>query len=200
MVKIMGFDPSKSTGYSVYEPERVRQDRNYSHVVCGVFEMPEKAGHYYTGDQIGLKVRNLIKEYGKPDFAVLEEQILAPVAGSSANAMIYPWIATTAIVAVLANFGVPYGTLMPSQWRKAYYGSAFKPPLDKNGKKDWKNAAVAQCERDGIKLPKQKTIAHNAAEACALAICWASNDIKLHAGRYHQPWMDLRLNKGSVAA
>ena len=207
MTLILGFDPSKSTGWALFSPEREREDGNFSHIECGVFQMPDKADHYYTSDQIGMKVANLlrgIKERHKrlPDFAVLEQQILAKIANTSADAMIYPWIASSSIVATLANFGIPYGTLMPSSWRKSFFGQGFKPPLDKKGKNDWKTAAVDLCEQRGIELPKQKALAHNAAEACALAICWGIRDMNLHAGRYQQPWMNLiqQRNDRGVAA
>ena len=157
--------------------------------------MPDKADHYYTADQIGLKTRTMIKDYGKPDFAVLEEQSLAKIGKSSADAMIYPWVATSAIVSVLANYGIPYGTIPPGTWRKMFFGTGFKPPLDKDGKNDWKSAAVGACERHGIILPSQKTIAHNAAEACALAICWRG--AKLHAKRYEPAFLGLLQQRNS---
>ena len=84
---------------------------------------------------------------------------------------------------------------MPSSWRKSFFGEGFKPPLDKKQKKDWKSAAVEECERIGITLPKQKALAHNAAEACALAICWGVRDMKVHAGGYHQPWLNLVMQR-----
>lgn len=186
MTIVFAFDPSKSTGFAVRH-----LDRDHSAIRCGVFQMPDKSDHYYTGDQIGLKVRALVKEHGKPDFAVLEEQSLAKIGNTSADAMIYPWVATAAIVSTLANFGVPYGTLPASTWRVAFYGRGFKPPLDKKGKKDWKAACVAACEQMGIVLPTQKALAHNAAEAAALAICCHVKDMKLHAARYRPAFLDL---------
>ncbi|MBB4274186.1 hypothetical protein [Rhizobium mongolense] len=43
---------------------------------------------------------------GKPDFVVLEEQSLAKIGNTSADALIYPWVATTAIVSTIASFGI----------------------------------------------------------------------------------------------
>lgn len=205
MTLILGFDPSKCTGYALLDTER-----DFSAIRCGVLEMPAKADEYYTADQLGLKVRTLITEikekHGqKPDFAVIEQQIMAQVKndkGQNFSGSIYPWIATSAIVATLANFAIPYGTLMPASWRKTFFGQGFKPPLDGKGKKDWKSAAIRECERLGIELPRTKAHADDAAEACAVAICWASRDMNLHAGRYQEPWMKLlqARNQRQVAA
>jgi len=185
---ILGFDPSKNTGWSVFDTKR-----DFSAIRCGVFEMPDKCDHYFTSDQIGLKSRNLIRslmENGeKPDFAVLEEQSLAKIGNTSADALIYPWLATSAVVSTLANFGIGYGTIPAASWRVMFYGRGFKPPLDNKGKKDWKEASRRECERLGIALPSQKTINHNAAESCALAICWRG--AKLHARRYEAGFMGL---------
>ncbi|MDM9643861.1 hypothetical protein [Rhizobium sp. S163] len=209
MIYILGFDPSKYTGWALYSPEHRKADGNFSRVKCGVLEMPEKADMYYTADQIGLKVTALLRDIKAdtgvyPDFAVLEQQIEAQVSmqgrGQNFAGSISPWVATSAIVATLANFGIPYGTLMPSPWRKAFFGEGFSPPVDSKGKKDWKAAAVAECERIGIQLPKKKTLSHNAAEACALAICWGVREMKVHAGRYQEPLMALRMGRNERTA
>lgn len=194
-MKIMAFDPSKTTGWAVYDTAR-----DHAAIQCGVFEMPDKADAYFTGDQLGLKVTKLIKEHGRPDFAILEEQSLAQIGNSNAAAIIYAWGSSLAIVATLANFGVPYGTIPPATWRKMFFGSTFKPPqkAPKPGKKpvnDWKTAAVSECERLGIVLPSKKTLSHNAAEACALAVCWRG--AKLHAKRYEPAFMNLLQQRNS---
>lgn len=191
---ILGFDPSKSTGWAVFDPSK-----HLSAMKCGVFEMPDKADHYYTGDQIALRTKDLIKSIGHQNirFAVLEEQSLAKIGNSSADGMIYAWISTAAIVGTLANFGIPYGSIPPGSWRKMFFGQGFKPPVDKKGKNDWKAAAVAGCEREGIALPSKKTISHNAAEAAAIAVCWRG--AKLHARRYEPPFMALLQNRMAAA-
>lgn len=202
MALILGFDPSKTSGYALFDTER-----DFAAISCGVLEMPDKADEYFTADQIGLKVRSLITEikekHGqKPDFAVLEQQIMAQVKndkGQNFSGSIYPWIATSAIVSTLANFAIPYGTLMPASWRKSFFGQGYKPEKDAKGKADWKTAAIRECERLGIQLPRTKAHADDAAEACAVAICWASRDMNLHAGRYHEPWMKLVQARGEKA-
>lgn len=196
---ILGFDPSKSTGWCIYDPAKP-----FSAIKTGVFEMPDKADAYYTGDQIARRTLELVREaggYQKIAFAVLEEQSKAQIGGSNADAMIYAWGTSLSIVGTLANFGIPYGTIPPGTWRKMFYGQGFKPPLDKKRKNDWKAAAVNECDRMGIILPTKKTLAHNAAESCALAICWRG--AKLHARRYEAPFMALlqnRMGEGRAAA
>lgn len=184
---ILGFDPSKSTGWAVYDTTS-----HISAIKCGVFEMPTKADEYYTADQLALKVKALVREVGHKsiDFAVLEEQSKAQIGGVGASGIIYPWLTSAAIVGTLANFGILYGTIPVGAWHKMFYGQGYKPPQNKNGKNDWKAAAVAQCEAEHIVLPRQKTIAHNAAEACAIAICW--HGAKVHAGRYQKRFIELR--------
>lgn len=202
MTIVIAFDPAKVTGWALFDTSR-----DFSAIRCGAFEMPKNADEYYTADQLGLKVKAFVREikdqHGRlPDFAVLEQQIQAQVksaSGQSFAGSIYPWIATSAITATLACFGIPYATIMPSTWRKSFFGQSFKPPVDAKGKKDWKKAAIAECERLGINLPRTKALADDAAEACALAICWASKDMKFHAARYHSPWMSLVQQRGEKA-
>ncbi len=209
MTSVWGFDPSKCTGWAIFSPEKRRRDDNCSHVVCGVLEMPPKSDHYFTGDQISQQVQNLFVAHGKPDFVVLEEQAMARIGNSSADGMLYPWIASIAIVSVVANWGVPYATLPAGTWRKAVFGQGYKPPQKsvKEGgkiklKNDWKTPAIDECERLGVKLPRLKAHADDAAEAALLSMCWEHNEIKFHAGRYQQPWIDLRQrrNDRGVAA
>lgn len=190
---IWGFDPSKNSGFAIYDTARDR-----AAIVCGVLAMPEKADHYYTSEQIGLKVTALVKQYGRPDFAVLEEQIAASVRGTNADGMLYPWLATSGIVSTLGNFNVPYGTLLPATWRTMFFGERFDPPKKKvkrdgkiTEKNDWKAPAMSECERLGIVLPSNKADADDAAEAAAIAICWRHKKMNFHARRHEKPWMDL---------
>lgn len=214
MTTIMGFDPSKCSGWAIFSPEKRRRDNNCAHVKCGVLELPPKSDHYFTGDQISQQVQNLFVQHGKPDFVVLEQQAMASIGNTNADGMLYPWIASIAIVSVVANWGVAYGTLPSGTWRKAIFGAGFKPPQkpvmqkgvqakDKRGnpkfKSDWKTPAIEECERLGIQLPRLKAHADDAAEAALIAMCWEHKEIKIHAGRYRQPWIDL-VTRRQVAA
>jgi len=209
-MRVIAFDPSKSTGYAYWDTAR-----DHSSIRCGVFEMPDKADHYFTSDQIGIKVTAFLRQLtndptaGKPDFAILEEQSLAKIGNTSADAMLYPWIASSAIVSTLANFGIPYATIPSATWRIAFFGQGFQPPVKihklkapdpKTGKTErveklWKVACVTECENRGIIIPGNKSISHNAAEACALAMCAQSDKTKIHAGRYEAAWKAIRNTK-----
>ena len=138
LVIILDFDPSKYTGWAVYDTSK-----HLSAIDCGVFDIPQKADAYYTGDQISLRTKELIRKIGHKsiDFAVLEEQAFTQIGRSSAAGIIFPWVSTTSIVSNLANFGIPYGTLPPGTWRKMFFGKGFKPPKDNKDKNDWKAAA-----------------------------------------------------------
>jgi hypothetical protein len=205
---LISFDPSKTTGWAVTDTRR-----DDSAIECDVFEMPDKADHYYTMDQIGLKTRNLIQglvEAGrKPKFGVVEEQSLAKIGNTSADAMIYPWVASSAICSTLANFGIPYATIPAATWRVAFFGSGYKPPFKiiklkkpdkKTGKMEkiewlWKEAVVAECERRGIVLPSKKGLAHNAAEAAAIGMVGRCDKTKIHAKRYEAIWNEVKDSK-----
>jgi hypothetical protein len=172
--------------------------------------MPKNADPYYTGEQLGLKLQAVLESLPKvPDFAVIEQPFHAS-GGRNIDGVIYGWGAVFSISTLCANWGIHIGTLAPSTWRGMFFGQALIP--QKKGKKkikgkvvealvdDWKRAAIQECERLGITLPATKALADDAAEACALAICWKHKEMKFHASRHYQPWMDLVQGNDRVAA
>lgn len=209
MPLILGLDPSKTTGWSIYDTTELTPKYWGNAFECGVFEMPKGADVHHTADMIGGDLTDLIircqKSKGrKPDFALIEGQIESMIGGSGFSAL-YPWFATCAIVSILGRYKIPYATAMPSTWRTGFFGERYKPPFrivklkkpDAKGRTEktewlWKDAIIDRCAELGIKLPKTKEHAHNAAEACAIAYCWQIDGIRFHAGRYQQPWIDLR--------
>lgn len=92
-----------------------------------------------------------------------------------------------AAVAIIAAYRIPFETIAPQSWHKAYYGSGFKPPKkmmkDKNGhpkrdrrgniiyKNDWKTPAVERARELRIAV---KTA--DAAEAIGIAFAGKSCD------------------------
>ena len=174
-MKVLGLDVSKHAGWAIWETHR-----SISSIRCNVLEFPPKASIEYCADQMGQKISALIKDH-KPDFVVLETALkMSP--GGSAVSIVSSCMLHGAVYATLGNWGKPWGTISVGTWRKMFFGQGFVAPLDAKGKKDWKRAAIEQCEREGIELPSKKTIKDNAAEAAALAVCWRGAEI--HAGRY----------------
>lgn len=186
-MKVLAFDTSKTAGWAFFETTK-----HVSSIKCGVLEFPDKASIEYCADQMGLKVTALIKEY-RPDFVIMETALKMSPGGTMAT--VVSCMLHGAVLSTVANFGIPWGTISSQTWRSMFYGKGFKPPQkitklpkpDKNGRWEkvenlWKEAIVTQCEREGIILPSRKTVAHNAGEAAAIAVCWRGAEI--HAGRY----------------
>jgi Holliday junction resolvasome RuvABC endonuclease subunit len=187
-MRVLAFDTSKTAGWAFYDTTR-----HISSIQCGVLEFPDKASIEYCADQMGLKVTKLIRDF-KPEFVIMEAALKMSPGGTMAT--VVSCMLHGAVLSTVANFGIPWGTIASATWRKMFYGTGFKPPQKihklkkpdpKTGKMEktenlWKEAIVAQCEREGIVLPTKKTIAHNAGEAAAIAVCWRGAEI--HAGRY----------------
>ncbi|AXV15098.1 hypothetical protein CYG48_04915 [Neorhizobium sp. SOG26] len=198
-MKVLAFDTSKTAGWAFYDTTK-----HISSIVCGVLEFPDKASIEYCADQMGLKVTKLIREF-KPDFVIMEAALKMSPGGTLAT--VVSCMLHGAVLSTVANFGIPWGTISSATWRVMFYGKGFKPPQKihqlkkpdpKTGKMErvenlWKEAIVAQCEREGIVLPSKKTIAHNAGEAAAIAVCWRGAEI--HAGRYRPAFQGFLQNR-----
>jgi Holliday junction resolvasome RuvABC endonuclease subunit len=180
-MRVLSFDTSKHAGWAFHQTEK-----HVSSIKCDVLEFPAKASIEYCADQMGLKVTALIREF-KPEFVIMETALKMSPTGTTAT--VVSCMLHGAVLATVGNFGIPWGTISAATWRKMFYGAGFKPPLDNKGKNDWKAAVVAQCEREGITFPSRKTVAHNACEAAAIAICWRGATI--HAGRYVVPFQGM---------
>ena len=206
-MKVLAFDTSKSAGWAFFDTSR-----HVSSIRCDVLEFPAKASIEYCADQMGLKVTKLIKEF-RPDFVVMETALKMSPGGTMAT--VVSCMLHGAVLSTVANFGIPWGTISSATWRKMFYGQGFKPPFKvhqlkkpdpKTGKTErleylWKEAIVTQCEREGIVLPAKKTVAHNAGEAAAIAVCWRGAEI--HAGRYRpafQGFLQQRNERQGAAA
>ena len=202
-MKVLAFDTSKTAGWAFYDTSK-----HISSIQCGVLEFPDKASIEYCADQMGLKVTKLIREF-KPDFVVMETALKMSPGGTLAT--VVSCMLHGAVLSTVANFGIPWGTISSQTWRSMFYGKGFKPPQKihrlkkpdpKTGKMErvenlWKEAIVSQCEREGIILPSKKTIAHNAGEAAAIAVCWRAAEI--HAGRYRPAFQGFLQQRGERA-
>lgn len=206
MATILSFDPSRVTGWCWWDHKTA-----HSAIKCGVLEIPDKYKHYAVAFELGLKVNALIREFGKPDLIVIEEMALAQVGRSNADAIIYAAGSAFAITTIAANWGIPIATIAARSWHTKFFGEKFQPPQkitplkvpDAKGntvkvENLWKVAVVTRCEDLGITLPTKKSIAHNAADACAVAICWPYAKIQL--GRHQQAFMSLLQNRNEKSA
>jgi len=186
---VWGIDPSSKCGLAIYDAER-----SVSAAHCEVLDMKDSPNYYWYGAQLGRKLRSRVNDFGRPDIIVIE-QGSESTQGTGINGIIWVWNVIGTVTGVFGVYGTPIATIHPATWRKPFYGIGFKPPqlpvmesIVVNGQKvrrqvvekgkpkfqnDWKAAAVAKCENDGITLPPQKTLAHNAAEAFGVAHSWA---------------------------
>jgi len=196
-MKVWGFDPSKTSGIAEWHT-----NRDHSSIWCDILRMPDECDHYWFGVQIQRKLVKLIKERGKPDLGVVEAQSHNSM-GNNLDGVIYPWGGALAFVGVLGAYGVPVVRIAPRSWHLPFFGKGFNPPYKihklkrpdpRTGKMErieylWKDACVASCEQMGIVLPTPKSLAHNAADACALAICWRTG--KPISDEYHPDFIRL---------
>lgn len=160
MALILGLDPSQKTGWALYDTRA-----SLAAIKAGVI----KAGSWEKGQfeemagSLGCNLKDLIKEIGKPDFAVIEkaprqqyggEDVPVEVMGAptghferrgpglqgtlSTNQM------AAALCAILGAFNIPYEAVMPSMWRKHSYGFGTRKGWER---KDWKRHAREKCSQ-----------------------------------------------------
>lgn len=191
---IWGVDPSSKCGLAIWD-----NTRDISSAHCEVIENKVKRDYYWFAVQVGRTLRNRVKEFGKPDLVVIE-QGSESTQGTGINGIIWGWDCAGAIAGIMGVYGMPIATIWPSTWRTPFYGRGFIPPQipvmekgvqvinPKTGKpkfeNDWKTAAINKCSELGVQLPPQKGLAHNAAEAVAIAHSWA------HATHIHESYED----------
>lgn len=84
------------------------------------------------------------------------------------TALLLNMIAGATIAVILGRGRIPYRMVRPATWRKSFLGYTTSKDLDRHGFKNWKQAAMAQCERFRIPARNQ-----DQAEAAGIAF-WAS--------------------------
>lgn len=181
-MNVWGIDPSSKCGLAIWDT-----DTHISKAHCEVIENKVKRDYYYYSIQLGRKMRERAKQFGKPDLLVVE-QGSESTQGTGISGIIWCWACLGAVNSIAGILGPSVAFINPSTWRKPFYGKGFVPPqipvLDENGKQvwergrpkftnDWKTAATNKCDDLGVVLPTRKTIAHNAAEAVGIAHSWA---------------------------
>jgi cytochrome c553 len=203
MAGILGLDLSTCTGFAFWDTAR-----HFSSIEAGVVELQsaKDAHDDWRVAQMGIKTSNLIKQY-RPDFVLIEERLRFSKSGDKAFAMSNA--IHGAVLSHLCSWNMLFGVIPVRSWHAAAYGEKFTRPLveerDRNGnqkrdnagkplfkQKDWKQVAVEKCEQLGIALPGKKTVAHNAAEAAIIAMCWrCHNRITVPSKRDHARYIAL---------
>lgn len=223
-IRLLTLDVSTNTGYAAWET-----NRDISSIEAGVIELPA-AQKFHTGKtdyswddwrvaQMGPKIYKLLKWFG-PDLVIVEQRLRFSKTGDGAFAMTNALHG--AIYSHCCTMNILFGTVPSDTWRVAAYGEGFKQPLvpamdrqrrqkldPKTGaplfkSKDWGDIAVEACEELGIVLPRNKEIAHNAAEACLMARTWwrCRNKISIPEKRAYDRFIQLlqgRNERGAAA-
>jgi hypothetical protein len=164
MALILGLDPSQKTGWALYDTQA-----SLTAIKAGVI----KAGDWEKGQfeemagSLGRALKDLIKENGRPDFAVVEkaprqqyggEETPVEVMGVQTGHMqrtgpgLQGTLSTNqmaaALCAILGAFNIPYEVIMPSMWRKRAYGFGTHKGWER---KDWKRHSREKCGQLKIK-------------------------------------------------
>ena len=92
-----------------------------------------------------------------------------------------------AAVAVLDLAGVAWGLIHPVTWRKAYFGSGYKPRVG------WKDSAMEFAKMQKIVLPPTVRAARDAAEAIGIARAWQK--CSFVPDRHQQTFINLRTGR-----
>lgn len=200
---VWGIDPSSKCGLAIWDT-----DRKLASAHCEVIEVKGETNYYLYAANMGRKLRERVKEFGMPSIVVIE-QGSESTQGTGVNGIIWSWNCIGAVTSFLGVCEVPIATIHPATWRKPFYGIGFAPPqlpvmekgvqvVEKGKlkfKNDWKSAAVQKCESEGVTLPPQKTISHNAAEAVGIAHSWAHATII--SEEFEDAWLALNGNTRS---
>ncbi|PRD42101.1 hypothetical protein C5748_18270 [Phyllobacterium phragmitis] len=190
MPVILGLDPSQKTGWAFYDTSV-----NLSAIKSGVLKISAVKGEFEgNAGQLGKALAKLIKEHGKPDFAVIEQAPRRPYGGDKQddkNTVKFmgdempaqegdeqggsgPGLQGTlstnqmaaALCAILGAYGIPFETMTDSKWRKHSYGFGKRAGWTRP---DWKRHARAQCAQVRITATND-----DMAEACWIAFAGKS--------------------------
>lgn len=179
---VMGLDLATRSGWAVRDSARHR-----SSILCGTFSLKDYAweAKYAVAANCFYK---LVKEH-KPDFVAIErpehgvrqfrKKSKADLTGkeevvSTINpaALQLTGIAG-AVIGICMMMRIPYGTVAAVSWRSVYFGKGVKPAEGQ----DWKDLAIASCERENIQLPRTKAEAKDASEAVGVCTCWTKCEV-----------------------
>ncbi len=148
---ILGIDPAiRTTGYGVLRLE----NGTFSVIDCGVIENSARLPHTQCLRRLAGGIRELVKTFS-PDAAALEE----PFMGKNAATAIILGMARGAILAALAEQGIPCYAYSPRRAKKAAVG---------NGGAAKEQVALMMAAQLRMELDR---IPLDATDALALAMC-----------------------------
>lgn len=193
---ILGLDIATTTGFAWYDDKASMSAIRTGLIKAQGENAEEKAA------SLALQLRELFYETApsgerrlvKPDFVAIErplpnimqfekftDDLVDGQAASNTvnpNQMLLPTYIGAA-VAIIAAYRIPFETIAPQSWHKAYYGSGFKPPKKfmkikrhpQGGKwvNDWKACAVDRAHALRIEVKNA-----DAAEAVGIAFAGAA--------------------------
>ncbi len=156
---ILGLDVATQTGFAFYDDKASLAAISAGTIKCTGESYENKAAF------LGQSLVRLIKQ-NKPDFIALEQPIRAqPVGkrtvkfmgeeqevegtGSGLNAVISSNQLVGAASAIIGAYGIPFVTIAPVTWRKAFLGFGTHKGWQR---KDWKKAARDRCNQLKIKV------------------------------------------------
>jgi Holliday junction resolvasome RuvABC endonuclease subunit len=190
---ILGLDPSQSTGWAIYDTKA-----ELSAIRCGVLKAKAGKGLFeQNAGRLGFALVRLIKETGKPDFAVIEKAPRQPAGafgggrktqkvkfmgadipaqlgdeaeggGGGLQSTLSTNQMAAAVCAILGAYQIPFQEMTSSEWRKPAYGFGTRKGWDRN---DWKRHARQTCAQMRIAATND-----DMAEACWIAFAGKSCD------------------------
>jgi hypothetical protein len=187
---ILGLDPSQKTGWAFYDTRA-----SLSAIRCGVIKAVGEKGQFEEmAGTLGHALMKLIKEHGKPDFAVVERapRQSAGTYGGKRGASAVKFMGESipaqngeaeegggglqstlstnqmaaALCSILGAYQIPYETIAAQGWRKHAYGFGTRKGWQR---KDWKRHAREQCAKLKITATND-----DQAEGCWIAFAGAS--------------------------
>jgi len=151
---ILGIDPAiRTTGYGVIEIDAQHHGRILD---CGIIENKAKLSHTECLRRLSGGIRELVGKY-QLESAAIEE----PFVGRNSKTAIILGMARGAILAALAENGIPVASYTPATAKKAAVGI---------GQAEKEQVAVMMAAEFGIELAD---IPLDATDALAIAVCHA---------------------------
>lgn len=176
---VLSFDPSQRTGYAYFDTLAPMSAIRAGSIKVKGEEYEEKAA------SLGQQLVALIKA-DKPDFVAIEMPIRSQPArqarrvkfmgevqteeatGSGLNAVISSNQMVGAISAIIGAYQIPFTTIAPVTWRKAFLGFGTRPGWQR---KDWKKAVRDRCQQLRIEVTND-----DMADAVGLAFAATGTD------------------------